>query len=53
MSAFSLAISFASVFKSLYDSLRKIHSYEVPEFIVISIDDGSEDYLSWISESVR
>jgi periplasmic divalent cation tolerance protein len=37
----------------LRDSLRKIHSYEVPEFIVISIDEGSDEYLSWISESVR
>jgi periplasmic divalent cation tolerance protein len=37
----------------LYDSLRKIHSYEMPEFIIISIDDGSEEYLSWISKSVK
>lgn len=37
----------------LYDSLRSVHSYEVPEFVIISIDDGSKDYLSWISESLR
>ena len=38
---------------TLYDSLRKAHSYDVPEFIVISIDDGSREYLSWISDSVK
>jgi periplasmic divalent cation tolerance protein len=37
----------------LHDTLRKIHSYEVPEFIIIAIEDGSEDYLSWISKSVK
>lgn len=37
----------------LYDNLRMVHSYDVPEFILISIDNGSKDYLSWISESVK
>jgi periplasmic divalent cation tolerance protein len=37
----------------LYDALKQVHSYEVPEFVVLSIDEGSEDYLSWISTSVR
>ena len=41
-----------NLIETLYNSLRKVHSYEVPEFIVISIDDGSKDYLSWISNSV-
>jgi periplasmic divalent cation tolerance protein len=36
----------------LYNTLLEIHSYEVPEFVVISIDDGSKEYLSWISECV-
>jgi periplasmic divalent cation tolerance protein len=39
--------------ESLYESLRNVHSYEVPEFIVISIDNGSKEYLAWLSESVR
>jgi periplasmic divalent cation tolerance protein len=37
----------------LYSALLEIHSYEVPEFIVISIADGSKDYLSWISKNVE
>ena len=32
--------------------LRELHTYEVPEFIVLAIGDGSENYLNWIRESV-
>lgn len=31
--------------------LRVLHPYEVPEFVVLPIDSGSADYLSWLSES--
>ena len=31
--------------------LRALHSYELPEFIVTSIIDGSEEYLAWVRES--
>ncbi len=33
------------------DAIRDMHSYELPECIVISIT-GSESYLKWIGESV-
>ena len=31
--------------------LFELHDYDVPEFIVTPIIDGSEAYLSWIRES--
>jgi periplasmic divalent cation tolerance protein len=31
--------------------LRALHPYDVPEFLVIPILDGSRDYLSWVVES--
>jgi periplasmic divalent cation tolerance protein len=33
--------------------LRALHPYEVPEFLVVPILDGGEDYLRWIAESTR
>jgi periplasmic divalent cation tolerance protein len=39
-------------FAGVRDALRELHSYEVPECILLSIDDGSPDYLTWIAESV-
>ena len=36
---------------ALWDRLRELHPYETPEFVVLSIQDGSEAYLRWIGES--
>jgi periplasmic divalent cation tolerance protein len=42
----------AGMFSALREALRELHSYEVPECIAINIEEGSEDYLNWIGESV-
>ena len=31
--------------------LRSLHPYEVPEVICFKIDNGSQDYLRWVSQS--
>jgi periplasmic divalent cation tolerance protein len=36
----------------LWRALKERHPYDVPEFVVVPIVDGSEDYLGWIQESV-
>ena len=33
--------------------IRKIHPYDVPEFVVLPIDSGGADYLSWLCESTK
>jgi periplasmic divalent cation tolerance protein len=38
---------------SLWDRVREMHPYEVPEFVVLSIADGNDAYLRWIGESTR
>ena len=38
---------------SLWDRVRELHPYEVPEFIVLAIADGDEAYLKWVGESTR
>jgi periplasmic divalent cation tolerance protein len=35
------------------DAIQALHSYELPECITISIEDGSAAYLGWIDQSVR
>ena len=37
---------------SLAARIRALHSYDVPECIVITIEDGSAAYLDWIGSSV-
>ncbi len=34
-------------------AIRKLHSYELPECIVIPIESGSAEYLQWLSDSVE
>jgi periplasmic divalent cation tolerance protein len=31
--------------------IRELHSYELPEIIVLPIIDGYQPYLNWISQS--
>lgn len=34
----------------LINKIKEIHSYEVPEIIVLDIETGNNDYLKWITE---
>jgi len=33
--------------------VKKLHSYDVPEIIALPITGGNEEYLKWISESLK
>jgi periplasmic divalent cation tolerance protein len=35
------------------EALKSLHSYEVPEFVVLNVDGVSDAYLQWIQSSVR
>jgi len=36
---------------ALWDRVRALHPYDVPEFIVLPIVDGNAAYLKWLAES--
>ena len=38
--------------KALEREVRKLHSYETPEFLALSIFDGSSEYLLWLAQSL-
>jgi periplasmic divalent cation tolerance protein len=33
--------------------LHELHSYEVPEFLVLDVDTASQPYLDWMQASLR
>ena len=33
--------------------LRELHTYELPEFLVIEVAEGSPAYLAWVREQTR
>jgi periplasmic divalent cation tolerance protein len=41
----------ASRLADLRERIRQLHTYDVPEFVVVPILSGSEEYLKWVGES--
>ncbi|HET9834018.1 MAG TPA: divalent-cation tolerance protein CutA [Vicinamibacterales bacterium] len=37
---------------ALHARFVELHSYELPEFIVLDVASGSDDYLAWITREV-
>jgi len=50
-------LCFIKTKKDLYEELekaiKKIHPYETPEIIAMSIVAGSKDYLKWLSNELK
>jgi periplasmic divalent cation tolerance protein len=43
----------AEKFHAVRDAVGRLHSYELPECILLAIEDGSDAYLTWLTESLR
>lgn len=40
------------LFPELKRVIRELHSYELPEAVMVRIEEGDPDYLSWLAEAV-
>ncbi|HVI09512.1 MAG TPA: divalent-cation tolerance protein CutA [Candidatus Binatia bacterium] len=43
----------AENFAAVRDEIRQLHSYDLPECIALSIEDGSAEYLEWLADSLK
>jgi len=43
----------AAAFEPVRDAIKEMHSYELPECLCLTIEDGSAEYLRWLEESVE
>jgi periplasmic divalent cation tolerance protein len=48
-----LWVKTASPFERVRDAILEIHSYELPECLSISIEEGSQQYLKWLEDSSK
>lgn len=42
-----------NLFESVADAIKELHSYELPECVMLEVRSGSERYLNWIRENTR
>ena len=42
----------AASFERVRQAITELHSYDLPECICLTIEDGSPNYLQWIADSV-
>ncbi|MGA8270086.1 MAG: divalent-cation tolerance protein CutA [Candidatus Sulfotelmatobacter sp.] len=42
----------AEAFAQVRQAITELHSYDLPECICLTIEDGSPEYLQWVSECV-
>jgi periplasmic divalent cation tolerance protein len=43
----------ADAFGRVRDAIKELHSYDLPECVSISVEEGSEEYLQWIADQVQ
>jgi periplasmic divalent cation tolerance protein len=43
----------AEAFQRVRTAIQELHSYELPECVMIEIEAGSEGYLRWIGDNVE
>lgn len=39
--------------EDLRQAIDELHEYDLPEFIVLAVDQGSCDYLDWVAHETR
>ena len=49
---FLLIKTSAELFEQVRDAIQQLHSYDLPECIMLDVTGGSAPYLDWLSESV-
>jgi periplasmic divalent cation tolerance protein len=40
-------------FAAVRDAVLELHSYDLPECIAVTIEDGSTQYLEWLGDSLK
>jgi periplasmic divalent cation tolerance protein len=43
----------ADLVQEVQSAITSLHSYEIPEFLVLPVSGGSDAYLGWLEESLK
>lgn len=39
------------LFERIRDAIQELHSYDLPECVMLEVSDGGKEYLDWIAEN--
>ena len=42
----------ADAFARVCAAIKELHSYELPECVMLEVGDGSKEYLAWLGENL-
>lgn len=42
----------AGCFERVRDAVKELHSYDLPECVMLEVAAGSSEYLNWIAENI-
>ena len=48
-----IAKTTAAATEAVQAAIKELHSYELPECVVLTIEAGGEEYLAWISQNAK
>jgi len=43
----------AGKFAEIRDAILELHSYDLPECVAFAVEDGSTEYMEWLTDSLR
>jgi periplasmic divalent cation tolerance protein len=43
----------AELYERVRDVIQELHSYDLPECIMLGVTAGSQEYLDWIAQNTR
>lgn len=41
----------ADLYERVHDAVKELHSYDLPECVMLEVSAGSQQYLEWIAEN--
>jgi periplasmic divalent cation tolerance protein len=43
----------AELYDRIRDAVKELHSYDLPECVMLEVTAGNDEYLDWIAENTR
>ena len=42
-----------NLYNKIEQKIKEVHDYEIPQIIMVAIEDGNKQYLDWIDQQIK